>query len=109
MGLAKQKLHPLKKTNLKLEIEAAVTGAELASFVRSKKIPHFDKNQFWINSMATLGWMKSRKRRKKSKVSAKTMDFWNFLSSENCPLDQEKKDCFLQTCKKYSCQRKNFF
>ena len=50
MFLAKQELHPLKtiKTTTipKLEIEAAVLGAELAAFVRSEMTAHIDRIQF---------------------------------------------------------------
>ena len=60
MLLAKQELHPLKQQPIpKLELEAAAMGAELASFVRSEMTAHFDKIQFWTDSMATLGWIKS--------------------------------------------------
>ena len=62
MLLAKQ---PIKTTTIpKLELGAAAMAAELVSFVQSEMTVHFDKIQFWTDSMATLGWIKSTKHQK---------------------------------------------
>ena len=64
-AVSKARVAPIKTTTIpKLELEAAAMGAELASFVRSKITVQFDKIQFWIESMATLGWIKSVKHQK---------------------------------------------
>ena len=55
-AVSKAKVATIKTTTIpKLELEAAAMGAELASFVRSEMRAHFDKIQFWTDSMATLG------------------------------------------------------
>ena len=52
--VSKASVAPIKTTTIpKLELEAAAMGAELASFVRSEMTAHFDKIQFWTDSMAT--------------------------------------------------------
>ena len=62
---SKARVAPIKTTTLpKLELEAAAMGAELASFVWSEMTVLFDKIQFLTDSMATLGWIKSRKHQK---------------------------------------------
>ena len=54
-----------KRTTIrKLELEAAAMGAEFASFVRSERTKQFEKFQFWTDSMATLGWIKSTNHQK---------------------------------------------
>ena len=63
--VSKARVAPIKTTTIpKLELEAAAMGAELASFVRSEMTAHFDQIQFWIDSMATIGWIKSTKHQK---------------------------------------------
>ena len=58
--VSKARVEPIEtKTIPKLELAAAAMGAELASFVRSEMTAHFDKIQFWTDSMVTLGWIKS--------------------------------------------------
>ena len=52
--VSKARVAPIKTTTIpKLELEAAAMGAELASFVRSEMTAHFDKIQFWTESMTT--------------------------------------------------------
>ena len=52
--VSKARVAPIKTTTIpRLELEAAAMGAELASFVRSELTAHFDKIQFWTESMAT--------------------------------------------------------
>ena len=63
--VSKASVAPIKTTTIpKLELEAAAMGAELASFVGSEMTAHFDKIQFWTDSMVTLGWIKSTKQQK---------------------------------------------
>ena len=63
--VSKARVKPIKTTTIpKLELEAAAMGAEFASFVRSEMTAHFDNIQFWTDSMATLGRIKSTKHQK---------------------------------------------
>ena len=69
-------------------------GAELASFVQSEMTKHFDKIQFWTDSMATLGWIKSTKHQKVFVANriAKTLAYskseqWNFVPGKINPAD----------------------
>ena len=63
--VSKARVAPIKTTTIpKLELEALAMAAELASFVRSEMTAYLDKTQFWTDSMATLGWIKSTKHQK---------------------------------------------
>ena len=93
--VSKARVAPIKTTTIpKLELEAAATGAELASFVRSETTAHFDKIQFWTDSMATLGWIKSTKHQKVfvanriAKILANSKsEQWNFVPGKINPAD----------------------
>ena len=97
----------IKTTTIpKLELEAAAMGAELASFVRSEMPAHFDKIQFWTDSMATLGWIKSTKHQKvfvanriaKILASSKS-EQWNFVPGKINPADHGTRGLSLTDLK----------
>ena len=93
--VSKARVAPIKTTTIpKLELEAAAMGAELASFARSEMTAHFDKIQFWTDSMATLGLIKSTKHQKLfvanriAKILANSKsEQWNFVAGKINPAD----------------------
>ena len=105
--VSKARVAPIKTTTIpKLELEAAAMGAELASFVRSEMTAHFDKIQFWTDSMATLGWIKSTKHQKvfvanriANILANSKSEKWNFVPGKINPADHGTRGLSLTDLK----------
>ena len=63
--ISKSQVAPIKETSIpNLELEAAIMGAELASYVVTEMTSNFSSVHFWTDSTATLGWINLDKRQK---------------------------------------------
>ena len=61
--ISKTKAAPIKQLSIsKLELEAAILGAELAGFCESEMTTTISSKHFWTESTTTLGWIQSRQR-----------------------------------------------
>ena len=64
--ISKTKVASIKQLSIpKVELEAATLGAELAGFCESEMTTTITSKHFWTDSMATLGWIQSKRRQKK--------------------------------------------
>ena len=63
--ISKSKVAPIKPLSiLKLELEAATLGAELAGFCETEMKIDVKSKTFWTDSTAVLSWIKSKDRQK---------------------------------------------
>ena len=94
-NVRKARVAPIKTITIpNLELEAEAMESELASFVRSEMTANFDKIQFWTDSMATLGWIKSTKHQKvfvanriATILANSKSEQWNFVPGKINPAD----------------------